>query len=111
MNNLNNFFNPQSIAIVGASEEPGKIGNILAKNLLELGYAGKVFLVNPKHENILRQKCYPSVLEITENIDLAIIVIPAKFVNEVIKNSANKIKNYIVISAGFGEINQEGKAR
>lgn len=111
MKNLENFFNPESIAIVGASEEPGKIGNIIAKNLLELGYAGQVFLVNPKHENILGQRCYPSVLEIPEEIDLAIIVIPAKFVNEIIKNSASKIKNYVVISAGFGEINQEGKAR
>ncbi len=109
--NPNNFFNPQSIAIVGASEEPGKIGHIIARNLLELGYAGKVFLVNPKHETILGQKCYPSVLDIAEEIDLAIIVIPAKFVNEVIKNSASKIKNYVVISAGFGEINEEGKKR
>lgn len=111
MKNLENFFNPQSIAIVGASDEPGKIGNILARNLLELGYAGKVFLVNPKHENILGQKCYPSVLEIKEEIDLAIMAIPAKFVNEVIKSAKDKVKNFIVISAGFAEINQEGKAR
>lgn len=104
MKNLENFFNPQAIAIVGASEEPGKIGNILAKNLLELGYAGKVFLVNPKHENILNQKCYPSILEIEEKVDLAIMVIPAKFVNEVIKTAKDKVKNFIVISAGFAEI-------
>jgi acetyltransferase len=111
MQNLKNFFNPRSIAVIGASKEPGKIGNVLARNLLELGYAGQVFLVNPKHANILGQKCYASTLEITEEIDLAIVVIPAKFVNEVIKNSASKIKNYIVISAGFGEINQAGKSR
>jgi acetyl coenzyme A synthetase (ADP forming)-like protein len=111
MNNLENFFNPQSIAIVGASEELGKIGNVIARNLLELGYAGKVFLVNPKHENILGQKCYPSVLEIAENIDLVIMVIPAKLVNEVIKNAKDKVKNFVVISAGFGEINTEGKTR
>jgi len=104
MKNLENFFNPQSIAIVGASDEPGKIGNILARNLLELGYAGKVFLVNPKHEEILGQKCYVSVLEIEENVDLAIIVIPAKFVNKVIKSAKDKVKNFVVISAGFAEI-------
>ncbi|MBU2028928.1 acetate--CoA ligase family protein [Patescibacteria group bacterium] len=111
MKNLDNFFNPQSIAIVGASEEHGKIGHIIAKNLLELGYAGKVFLVNPKHENILGQKCYKSVLEISEEVDLVIMVIPAKIVNDVIKSTKDKIKNYVVISAGFGEMNEEGKAR
>jgi len=110
MKNLENFFNPQSIAIIGASDEPGKIGNIIARNLLELGYAGKVFLVNPKHEEILEKKCYPSVLEIEEEVDLAIIVIPAKFVNEVIKNAKDKTKNFVVISAGFSEIGLEGKA-
>jgi acetate---CoA ligase (ADP-forming) len=111
MKKLEKFFNPQSIAIVGASEEPGKIGNILARNLLELGYAGQVFLVNPKHENILGQKCYKSILEIEAEIDLAIIVIPAKFVNDVIKNAKDKTKNFVVISAGFSEIGLEGKAR
>ena len=104
MKKLENFFNPQSIAIIGASEEPGKIGNIIARNLSELGYAGKVFLVNPKHENIFGQKCYKSVLEIEENVDLAIMVIPAKFINDVIKSAKDKVKNFVVISAGFGEI-------
>jgi acetyltransferase len=111
MKNLENFFNPSSIAVVGASGESGKIGDVIARNLLELGYAGKVFFVNPKHEEILGQKCYKSILEIEENIDLAIIVIPAKLVNDVIKNAKDKVKNFVVISAGFGEINQEGKIR
>lgn len=111
MKNLENFFNPQSIAIVGASDESGKIGHILARNLLNLGYTGKVFLVNPKHEEILGKRCYKSVLEIVQKIDLAIIVIPAKFVNEVIESAKDKVKNFIVISAGFAEINKEGKLR
>ncbi|MFA6974055.1 MAG: acetate--CoA ligase family protein [Parcubacteria group bacterium] len=111
MANLNNLFNPQSIAIVGASEEEGKVGNVIAKNVLTLGYAGKVFLVNPKHETLFGRRCDKSLNEIENPVDLAIMVIPAKFVNDVIRSAKDKIKNFIVISAGFGEINEEGKAR
>ncbi len=111
MSQLNNLFNPKSIAIVGASEEEGKVGNVAAKNILQLGYAGKVFLVNPKHKTLFGRKCYKSLGEIESQIDLAIIAIPAKFVNEVVKESANLVKNYVIISAGFGEINDEGKKR
>lgn len=111
MSKLNNLFNPKSIAIVGASEEEGKVGNVVAKNILQLGYHGEVFLVNPKHKTLFGRKCYKSLNEIENNVDLAIIVIPSKFVNDVIKESAGKIKNCIVISAGFAEINDEGKKR
>ena len=108
---LDNLFNPKSIAIIGASSEKGKVGNSIAKNILSLGYEGKVFLVNPKRKNILGKKCYSDISEIKEKVDLAIIVIPAKFVNETIKKSANKIKNFVVISAGFSEVGKEGKVR
>jgi len=111
MENLNNLFNPKSIAVVGASEEEGKVGNVIAKNILNLGYKGGVFLVNPKHEELLGQKCYKSLNEIETDVDLAIMVIPAKFVNPIIQEAAGKTKNYVVISAGFGEINEEGKKR
>ena len=92
---LDKLFNPKSIAVVGASSEEGKVGNVIAKNILELGYAGQVFLVNPKHEEILGQKGYKSLAEIKEEIDLAIVAIPAKFVNEEIKKNAKKIKNFL----------------
>lgn len=105
------MFNPSSIAIVGASEEEGKVGNVIAKNILNLGYRGEVFLVNPKHEELLGRKCYKNLNDIESRVDLAIMVIPAKLVNEVIKTSADKTKNYVVVSAGFGEINEDGKAR
>lgn len=108
---LKNLFNPASIAIVGASEEEGKVGNVLAKNVLTLGYAGKVFLVNPKHDTLFGQKCYKSLSEIQESVDLAIIVIPAKFVAGEISQNADRIKNYVIISAGFSEVGEEGKAR
>jgi len=111
MKNLENLFNPKSIAIVGASEEEGKVGTAITKNILELGYAGQTFLVNTKHETLFGRKCYKSLNEIESAVDLAIIVIPAQFVNQVIKEAANKDKNYVVISAGFAETGEEGKAR
>ncbi len=103
------FFNPQSIAIVGASAEEGKVGNAITKNILNLGYKGEVFLVNPKHRELFNRKCYTSLSTIEEKIDLAIIVIPAKFVLAEIENNAKKIKNFVIISAGFSEIGITGK--
>jgi acetate---CoA ligase (ADP-forming) len=109
--NLKNLFNPKSIAVVGASEEKGKVGNVIAKNLLEMGYAGEVFLVNPKHETLFGKKCYGNLQKIETEIDLAIIAIPAKFVNKIVDEAKAAVKNYIIISAGFAETSEEGKVR
>lgn len=108
---MEELFSPKSIAIVGASEEAGKIGNIICKNLLELGYSGEIFFVNQNHDQLFGKKCYKNLTEIQEKIDLAIIAIPAKFVNEIVKNGSEKIKNYVIISAGFSETDKEGKKR
>ena len=108
MNKLENFFNPNSVAIVGASEEAEKIGNIISKNLLELGFTGKVYFVNPKHEKLFNQDCYKKLSEIEGDVDLAIVAVPAKFVNEVVDDGKDMIKNYVIISAGFSEIGEEG---
>jgi len=106
-----NFFSPKSIAVVGASEEAGKIGNIISNNILRLGYSGKIFFVNQSHNQLFGQNCYQKLSEIGEEIDLAIVAIPSKFVNDVIRDGSEKIKNYVIISAGFSEIGEEGKAR
>ncbi|MDO8241231.1 MAG: acetate--CoA ligase family protein [Candidatus Moranbacteria bacterium] len=111
MSKLNKLFNPQSIAIVGASQERGKVGNVITRNILELGYAGKIFLVNPKHEKLFDQRTFKSLTDITEKVDLAIIVLPSKIVVPVIREASDKIKNFVVISAGFSETDAEGKAR
>ncbi len=108
---LEKFFNPQSIAVVGASEKEEKVGGIIAKNLLHLGYAGKIFWVNPKHQKLFGEKCYASLEEINESVDLAIIAIPAIGVNDLILRVAEKIKNFVIISSGFSETGEEGKMR
>jgi acetyltransferase len=109
--NLEKLFNPQTIAIVGASQEKGKVGSVITKNLIELGYTGKTFLVNPKHEKIFEQKSYRSLEDIIEKIDLAIIILPAKIVLPVIREASARVKNFVVISAGFSETDEEGKKR
>jgi acetyltransferase len=105
------MFNPQSIAIVGASPEVGKVGNVIAKNILELGYVGKIYLVNPKYDQIFEAKCYKKLSEVEGEIDLVIIAIPAKFVVAEIRENVAKAKNFVIVSAGFSEMGEEGKAR
>ncbi|MFZ2189130.1 MAG: acetate--CoA ligase family protein [Candidatus Moraniibacteriota bacterium] len=109
--NLEKLFNPQSIAIVGASQEVGKVGTVIAKNILELGYAGKVFLVNPKYDQISNTKCYHKLTDVEGEVDLVIMAIPAKFVVSEIRENVSKTKNFVIISAGFSEMGEEGKLR
>jgi acetyltransferase len=109
--NLEKLFNPESIAIVGASPEVGKVGNVIAKNITELGYAGKVYLVNPKYDQIFNAKCYKKLADVEGEVDLVIMAIPAKFVTSEIRENVNKAKNFVIVSAGFSEMGEEGKAR
>lgn len=103
-----NLLSPASIAVVGASATPGKVGHDILKNLLEQGYKGNVFPVNPKGGEILGKKAFTSVKEIGEAVDLAVIVIPAVAVPAALRECAEKgITNIVVISAGFGEVHTE----
>ena len=107
--NLEKIFAPKSIAIVGASNKKGKIGTVLVQNITKLGYRGKVYFVNPAYKLIGLRKCYSTLEQISDEVDLAILAIPAKFVFEAIEKSSDKIKNFIVISAGFSETGVAGK--
>ena len=109
--NLEKLFNPGSIAIVGASQEEGKVGTVIAKNILELGYVGKIYPVNPKYDQIFGVRCYHKLSEVEGEIDLVIMAIPAKFVAADIRENVQKAKNYVIISAGYSEIGEEGKTR
>ena len=107
---LNNFFNPKSIVVIGASSNKKKLGYGMLRNILDHGYRGKVFAVNLKYSKVQGMKAYSSVLDIKKKIDLAVIVIPAKAVNYVLTECGKaEIKNVIIISAGFKEIGKEGE--
>ena len=112
MKDLNLFFNPKSIAIVGASPKNEKLGNILARNILDGGWRGKLYFVNPKHKNIGARRCFASLNEIKKPVDLVLVAIPAPRVNAVLEEGAiskPKIENFVVISAGFKETGRSGK--
>lgn len=113
------FFEPQGVAVIGASQHPEKIGYQVLKNLLEggvfslphlKGFSGRIFPVNPKTTPILGLKCYSKITDIPERVDLAVICVPARLVPQVMQDCAQKkIKGASIISAGFGEANVEGK--
>ncbi|MCU0851717.1 MAG: CoA-binding protein [Thermoplasmata archaeon] len=112
MRELDPFFNPKSVAVIGATPTSGKIGNILIENLFSDKFAGRIHLVNPNYKEILGIPCYPSILECPEVVDMAVIVVPAKLVPEVMEQTGRKgVKCVTIISAGFSEGDAEGKAR
>lgn len=109
---LKPFFEPKTVAVVGASRETRKPGHVILRNFLERGFAGKVYPVNPKTEEIAGLKCHSSVKDVPDEIDLAVIATPAKAVTQVIQECADKkVKAAVIISSGFGETGPEGKKR
>ena len=112
---LDRFFNPESIAVVGATPKEGKVGNTLLKNIIVFKDKAKtekevrIYAVNPNYENILGIACYPAIIQIEDRVDLAVVAVPAVSVPEVLEHCGEKgIKNVVVISAGFKEAGREG---
>jgi len=102
---LETFFKPKSIAVIGASKDSRKIGHEALKNILISDYECKVYPVNPKEKEILGEKCYKKVTDIPEKVDLALISVPAAIVSIVLRDCAEKkVQNVIIISSGFGEV-------
>ena len=102
--NLDFLFYPKSVAVIGASNKEGKIGNAIMKNLINFGFKGKVYPVNVKESEVMGIKAYKSVLEIPEEVDVAVVAIPGRFVPQVLEECGQKgVKGAVVISAGFKE--------
>ncbi|WP_455369864.1 CoA-binding protein, partial [[Eubacterium] cellulosolvens] len=99
---LDNFFSPKSIAIVGASSKPGKIGNELVRNISRYKAHGRIYPINPKSEQILDLKCYSSITQVKDNIDLAIFVAQSSILPQLIEDAGSHgVKNAIIVSGGF----------
>lgn len=112
VNALKLFFEPRAVAVVGASRQRGTIGGEIFHNLLNYGFKGPVYPVNPATGVIEGVRSYPSIEAIPDPVDLAVIVVPAASVVEVATACARKgVKALVVISAGFSETGKEGKAR
>jgi acetyl coenzyme A synthetase (ADP forming)-like protein len=107
---MDSIFKPKSIAIVGASADSKKIGNRILRNLLSIGFLGKLYLVNPQAPNILGFKAFPTVASISGEVDLAVIVVPASAVLEAMKDCVQKgVKGAVVITSGFAETGPQGR--
>ncbi|MEX0962315.1 MAG: bifunctional acetate--CoA ligase family protein/GNAT family N-acetyltransferase [Simkaniaceae bacterium] len=107
---LDKVFNPQSVAVIGATEKEGSVGRTLMHNLTSSDFGGRIFPINPKRSTVLGKKCYPSIESIPEDIDLVIVVTPAKTVPSLITECVKKnIKAGVIISAGFKELGEEGQ--
>ena len=111
---LRPFFEPKAVAIIGATNKKGKVGNVIFENFKknkEQGiFKGSIYPVNPKLDEIEGYKVYKGVKELPEDADLAVISIPAPFVPQTMKEIAEKgIKSVIIITGGFGELGEEGK--
>lgn len=107
---LDNFFNPGSVAIVGASRHKGKVGYEILANMVGAKYKGKLFAVNPEADEIEGVKCYRDLESIGQTPELVVIVVPARFVPAVMEQCAKAgVKSVIIITAGFKEVGKEGR--
>lgn len=107
---LEAFFKPKSVAVIGASRVPRKFGHVIFKNFVESEFAGKAYPINPKAENILGSKVYHSIEEVPSELDLAVIAVPAPIVPSIIDECLSKnVKAAVIISGGFREVGEKGE--
>jgi len=110
MGDIEKMFNPNSVALIGATEREGAIGQVIMKNLLSGKNERNLYPVNPNKENIMGLECYPSITKVPAPVDLAIIVTPAKSVPSIVEECGEAgVEGITVISAGFKEIGDEGR--
>lgn len=106
---MRELFEPASVAVIGASAESNKVGNIILGNIIESGFQGPLYPVNPRYEEVLGLRCYPRITDVPGPVEMAVVVVPAKFVLQVMEECGQKgVRAAIVISAGFKEVGLEG---
>lgn len=109
MDKLDAIFSPISVAVIGASTMPGKVGHDIFANILKGGYRGTLYPVNPSAKSIQSVKAYPSITEIPDEIDLAMIILPPQISLKAVEESILKgVKGIVIVSAGFREVGREG---
>lgn len=109
MDAVDSFSNPKTVAVIGGSNTPGKIGNAIVNNLIKSGYKGKIYPINPKEKKISELQCYPSLTDVPGDVEMAIFCIPARKAMETAEECGKKgVKNLVVITAGFKEVGRAG---
>jgi acetyltransferase len=110
METLNRLFNPSSVAVIGASEVPGKAAERRTRSLIQGGYRGKIFLINPKRDTLFGKKTYPSILDIGQEVDLVMVVVSPKLIPQAVADSVKmRARGIVIITAGLGETGEAGK--
>jgi acetyltransferase len=110
MEALSRLFNPESVAVIGATEVPGKAAERRTRSLNLGGYPGKLFLINPKRDTLFGRKAYPSILDIGQEVDLVMIVVAPKLIPQAVADSVKMgARGIVIITAGLGETGDEGK--
>ena len=105
---MQRIMNPRAVAVIGASDGEGKIGNSVMKNIINGGYAGALYPINPRADEILGKKCYKSVKDIPEDVDVAIFAVPAKFCAAAMTEVGEKgIPGAVMIPSGFAEVGEK----
>lgn len=106
---LEHFFQPNTVAVIGASTDPVKVGHAVFRNMISYGFKGVVYPINPNADSLLGHQCFPSITEVPGAVDLAVVVVPAKLVSKVMQECGEKgIDSVIIITAGFKEAGPEG---
>jgi acetate---CoA ligase (ADP-forming) len=109
LQNLDAIFSPTSVAVVGASTTPGKVGHDIFVNILKGGYTGTLYPVNPNAKSVSSVKAYPSIGDIPDAVDLAMIILPPNSALKAVEDAVEKgIKGIVIVSAGFREVGPEG---
>ncbi len=111
MRDLSGLLFPKSVAVVGASQNPDTVNHAIFKNVTS-GFPGPIYAINPKYQEVLGRPCFPRLEDLPEPVDLVVIAIPARLVNQVLLSCGKLgIRNIVVISAGFKEAGEEGARR
>lgn len=110
MGSLERMFNPKVVALIGATDKEGSVGLALLKNLLKNNGDREIYPVNPNRESVLGIKCYPSIKDVPEHVDLAVIATPAKTVPKIVEECGEAgVEGVVIVSAGFRETGEEGR--
>ena len=109
MADIEKMFSPKTVALIGATDKEGTVGEATMKNLLSGKGKHTIYPVNPSHETVMGLKCYPNVAAVPVHIDLVVVATPARTVPEVVEECGKAgVDGIVVLSAGFREIGEEG---
>ena len=112
MKDVNAIMMPKSIAVIGATDRPGSVGLAVFSNILKSGYRGVLYPVNPKKHSVLSVRAYPTLTDIPDEVDMAVVIVPAAVVPAFIEEAAARgVHGLVIITAGFKETGGEGLER